>query len=93
MKTPDTDRPGDRGAVQSGPNLFSIYVAHPASTLVSRHAHQAGTRMVTLLSARYGMPVERAFLRNGVPSESIKSLGSCPGQHPCPAVPNEVSGS
>jgi hypothetical protein len=24
-RTPDTDRPGDRGAVQSGPNLFSIY--------------------------------------------------------------------
>jgi len=22
---PDTDRPGDRGAVESGPNLFSIY--------------------------------------------------------------------
>ena len=24
-RTPNIDRPGDRGAVQSGPNLFSIY--------------------------------------------------------------------
>jgi stage II sporulation protein D len=51
-------------------------LAHPANAVVSRRAHQAAARMATLLRARYGMPAVRAFLRNGVPSEAIKSLGS-----------------
>jgi stage II sporulation protein D len=51
-------------------------LAHPANAAVSRRAHQAAARMAALLCARYGMPAVRAFLRNGVPSEAIKSLGS-----------------
>ncbi len=49
---------------------------HPADAAVSRHAHQVAARMAALLCARYGMTAVREFLRNGVPSEAIKSLGS-----------------
>jgi hypothetical protein len=51
-------------------------LAHPANAVVLRRAHQAAARMAALLRARYGMPAVRAFLRNGVPSEAIKNLGS-----------------
>jgi stage II sporulation protein D len=51
-------------------------LAHPADATVSRHAHQVAARMAALLCARYGVPAVRDFLRNGVPSEAIKSLGS-----------------
>jgi stage II sporulation protein D len=51
-------------------------LAHPASAAVSRQAHEAAARMAALLCARYGMPAVLGFLRNGVPSEALKSLGS-----------------
>ena len=51
-------------------------LAHPSSATVSRRAHQAAARMAALLCARYGMPAVLDFLRNGVPSEAVKSLGS-----------------
>jgi hypothetical protein len=51
-------------------------LAHPANAVASRRAHQAAARMAALLCARYGMLAVRAFLRNGVPSEAVKSLGS-----------------
>ena len=49
---------------------------HPANATVSRRAHQVAARMAALLCARYGMPAVREFLRNGVPSEAIRNLGS-----------------
>jgi stage II sporulation protein D len=51
-------------------------LAHPADATVSRRAHQAAARMAALLCARYGMAAVREYLRTGVPSEAIKSLGS-----------------
>ena len=51
-------------------------LAHPSNATVSRQAHQVAARMAALLCARYGMPAVRDFLRNGVPSEAVKSLGS-----------------
>jgi stage II sporulation protein D len=51
-------------------------LAHPSSATVSRRAHDAAARMAALLCARYGMPAVLDFLRNGVPSELVKSLGS-----------------
>jgi stage II sporulation protein D len=51
-------------------------LAHPSSATVSRRAHEAAARMAALLCARYGMPAVLGFLRNGIPSEAVKSLGS-----------------
>jgi hypothetical protein len=51
-------------------------LAHPSSATVSRQAHEAAARMAALLCARYGMPAVLGFLRNGVPSEAVKSLRS-----------------
>ena len=51
-------------------------LARPSSATVSRRAHQAAARMVALLRARYGMTAVLKFLRNGVPSEAVKSSGS-----------------
>ncbi len=51
-------------------------LAHPSSATISRRAHQAAARMAALLCARYGMTAMLEFLRNGVPSEAAKSLGS-----------------
>jgi stage II sporulation protein D len=51
-------------------------LAHPESATASRRAHEAAARMAALLRARYGMPAVLEFLRNGVPSEAVKSLGS-----------------
>jgi stage II sporulation protein D len=51
-------------------------LAHPSSATVSRRAHEAAARMAALLCARYGTPTVLDFLRNGVPSEAVKSLGS-----------------
>jgi stage II sporulation protein D len=51
-------------------------LAHPSSATVSRRAHEAAARMAALLCARYGMPTVLDFLRNGVPAEAVKSLGS-----------------
>jgi stage II sporulation protein D len=51
-------------------------LAHPSSATVSRRAHEAAARMAALLCARYGMPAVMGFLRSGVPSEAVKSLGS-----------------
>ncbi len=51
-------------------------LAHPANAAASRHAHQVAAQMAAVLCARYGMPAVRAFLRNGVPPDVIKTLGS-----------------
>jgi stage II sporulation protein D len=51
-------------------------LAHPPTAPVSRRAHEAAARMAALLCARYGMPAVLDFLRNGVPSEAVRSLGS-----------------
>jgi stage II sporulation protein D (peptidoglycan lytic transglycosylase) len=51
-------------------------LAHPSSATASRRAHEAAARMAALLCARYGTPTVLEFLRNGVPSEAVKSLGS-----------------
>jgi stage II sporulation protein D len=51
-------------------------LAHPSSAIVSRRAHEAAARMAALLCARYGTPTVLEFLRNGVPPEAVKSLGS-----------------
>jgi stage II sporulation protein D len=51
-------------------------LAHPSSATVSRRAHEAAARMAALLCARYGMPAVLDFLRNGVPSEAVRSLES-----------------
>jgi hypothetical protein len=51
-------------------------LAHPSSAAVSRQAHEAAARMASLLLSRYGMPAVLAFLRNGVPSEVVKSPAS-----------------
>jgi stage II sporulation protein D len=51
-------------------------LAHPADANVSRRAHQAAARMAALLCARYGIATVREYLRTGIPSEAIKSLGS-----------------
>jgi stage II sporulation protein D len=58
------------------PGEVDAALAHPADATVSRHAHQVAARMTALLCARYGVTTVRDFLRNGVPSEAIKSLGS-----------------
>jgi stage II sporulation protein D len=51
-------------------------LAHPSSATVSRRAHEAAARMAALLCTRYGTPAVLDFLRNGVPAEAVKSLGS-----------------
>jgi stage II sporulation protein D len=51
-------------------------LAHPSSAAVSRRAHEAAARMAALLRTRYGMAAVLDFLRKGVPSEALKSLGS-----------------
>jgi hypothetical protein len=51
-------------------------LAHPSSAIASRQAHEAAARMAALLCARYGMTAVLEFLRNGVPSEALKSPGS-----------------
>jgi stage II sporulation protein D len=51
-------------------------LAHPSDAAVSRHAHQVAAHMTALLCARYGMPAVRDFLRYGVPSEAMRTLGS-----------------
>ncbi len=52
-------------------------LAHPANAAVSRHAHAVASGMAALLCARYGLPAVRGFLRDGVPSDAIRTL---PGQ-------------
>jgi stage II sporulation protein D len=51
-------------------------LARPSSAAVSRQAHEAAAGMAALLCSRYGMPAMLGFLRNGVPSEAVKSPGS-----------------
>jgi stage II sporulation protein D len=51
-------------------------LAHPQDFAASRRAHLAAARMTAALNARYGTPAVRGFLRNGVPPELMKSLGS-----------------
>jgi stage II sporulation protein D len=51
-------------------------LAHPTNAGVSRHAHRVAAQMAALLCARYGMPAVREFLRNGVPPDAVKDLGS-----------------
>jgi stage II sporulation protein D len=51
-------------------------LAHPSNATVSRRAHEAAARMAALLCARYGMAAVLDFLRNGIPSEAVRSLGS-----------------
>ena len=64
------------GLIDLPPNEVDAALAHPADATASRHAHQVAARMTALLCARYGVATVREFLRNGVPSEAIKSLGS-----------------
>jgi len=63
--------PVDRPAAEVNADL-----AHPSNATVSRQAHDGAARMAALLRARYGMPAVLEFLRNGVPSEAVKSIGS-----------------
>jgi stage II sporulation protein D len=51
-------------------------LAHPSDAALSRQAHQVAAHMTALLCARYGMPAVREFLRYGVPSEAMRTLGS-----------------
>jgi stage II sporulation protein D len=51
-------------------------LAHPGNAAASRHAHRVAAQMTALLCARYGMTAVRAFLRNGVPPDVIKTPGS-----------------
>jgi stage II sporulation protein D (peptidoglycan lytic transglycosylase) len=51
-------------------------LAHPSDAAVSRHAHLVAARMTALLCARYGIPAVRDFLRYGVPSDAMKTLGA-----------------
>jgi stage II sporulation protein D len=51
-------------------------LAHPSDAGVSRHAHQVAALMTAHLCAHYGMPAVRDFLRYGVPSEAMRTLGS-----------------
>jgi hypothetical protein len=51
-------------------------LAHPSDATVSRHAHQVAAHMTARLCARYGIPAVRDFLRYGVPSEAMRTLGS-----------------
>jgi stage II sporulation protein D len=53
-----------------------IALAHPSDAAVSRRAHQVAAHMTARLCARYGMPAVRDFLRYGVPSEAMRTLGS-----------------
>jgi stage II sporulation protein D len=63
------------------PGEVDSALAHPANAAASRHAHQLAARMAALLCARYGVPTVRDFLRNGVPSEALKSLDREPARH------------
>jgi hypothetical protein len=78
--TPASTAPSQSSERIEGEDLSAAEVdavlAYPANAVVSRRAHQAAARMTALLCARYGMPAVRAFLRNGVPSEALKNLGS-----------------
>jgi stage II sporulation protein D len=51
-------------------------LAHPSDAAASRQAHQVAAHMTALLCARYGMPAVRDFLRYGLPSEAMRTLGS-----------------
>jgi stage II sporulation protein D len=62
--------------VDLSPDEVDAELAHPTSANASRHAHEVAGRMVALVSARYGMAAVRAFLRNGVPSEIVRTLRS-----------------
>ena len=61
--------------VALSPAEVDAALAHPSSATVSRRAHEAAARMAALLRARYGMTAMLEFLRTGVPSEAVKSLG------------------
>jgi stage II sporulation protein D len=67
--------------VNDKPELVSVSeidaeLAHPANAAASRHGHRVAAEVTALLCARYGVPAVRAFLRNGVPPDVIKTLGS-----------------
>jgi len=67
--------------VNDKPELVSVReidaeLAHPANAAASRHGHRVAAEVTALLCARYGVPAVRAFLRNGVPPDVIKTLGS-----------------
>jgi stage II sporulation protein D len=64
-------------------------LAHPADAAASRQAHQVAAGMAAQLCTRYGMAAVRDFLRNGVPSDILKSLPSADE----PAAPNGGAGS
>jgi stage II sporulation protein D len=71
------------GPQKGDSNLFDLPVsdvdtvlAHPSDAAVSRHAHQVAAHMTARLCARYGLPAVRDFLRYGVPSEAMRTLGS-----------------
>jgi stage II sporulation protein D len=51
-------------------------LAHPTNAAASRHAHRVAAQMAGRLCARYGITVVRAFLRNGVPPDVTRDLGS-----------------
>ncbi len=58
------------------PGEVEAGLARPSSAAASRRAHEAAARMAARLRARYGMTAVLEFLRNGIPSEAIKSSGS-----------------
>jgi len=67
----------DRSALPDLPaSEVDAALAHPANAGVSRHAHRVAAQMAALLCVRYGMPAVREFLRNGVPPDAVKNLGS-----------------
>jgi hypothetical protein len=64
------------GSIDLAPSQVDAALAKPANAIVSRRAHLLAARMAALLCARYGVPAVKEFLRKGVPSEAVKSLGS-----------------
>jgi stage II sporulation protein D len=51
-------------------------LAHPTNAAASRRAHRVAAQMAARLCARYGITAVRGFLRNGVPPDVAKALGS-----------------
>ncbi len=63
-------------AVDLPPAEVDAALTHPSSATVSRRAHEAAAHMAALLCSHYGMTAVLEFLRNGIPSEAVRSLGS-----------------
>jgi stage II sporulation protein D len=77
-----------QGAMTAGE--LDAALTHAADAAASRHAHQVAARMTAQLCTRYGMATVRDFLRDGVPSDVLKSL---PSLAHVSAAPNAGAGS